>query len=53
MTFNIFGKTFHGFLHKLITQHVHARAGSYVIGAGVHIYLCIGIYLYVSGIIIF
>ena len=29
----------------VITPHVHARAGGYVIGAGVHIY----IYTYVCG----
>ena len=31
---------------SFITPHMHARAGGYVIGAGVHIYIYIYIYIY-------
>ena len=33
----------------LFTLHAHARAGGYVIGAGVHLYVCIcDVYMYVT-----
>ena len=33
------------YLNSLFTPHMHVRAGGFVIGAGVHIYMC----LYVCG----
>ena len=29
------------FIFVLITPHAHVRAGGYVIGAGVHVYICL------------